>query len=83
MLNNKNLKKAAEVIKFIKKIKFKNNSLSSKKKAIKKFLKINKINFDYVEYINLKKFNVTKKQSYSMKIFIAFYVNKIRLIDNI
>ena len=83
LLNNKNLKKAAAVIKFIKKIKFKNNSLSCNKKAIKKFLKINKINFDYVEYINLKKFNVSKKQSYNMKIFIAFYINKIRLIDNI
>ncbi|MEL0242091.1 MAG: pantoate--beta-alanine ligase [Pelagibacteraceae bacterium] len=83
LLNNKNLKKAAKVIRFIKKIKLKNNSLSHNKKAIKKFLKINKINFDYVEYINLKKFNVSKKQSYNMKIFIAFYINKIRLIDNI
>ena len=83
LLNNNNLKKVAELVKFIKKIKLKNYSISCKKKTIKKFLKNNKITYDYVEYINLKKFNVSKIQSFNVRLFIAFYINKIRLIDNI
>ena len=83
LLNNNNLKKAAKVINFIKKIKFKSYSLKYKKKIIKKFLKKNKVSFDYIEFLNLNRFKILKKQSRTMRIFIAFYINKIRLIDNI
>ena len=83
LLNSNNLKKAAEVINFVKKIKFKSYSLNYKKIIIKKFLKKNKILFDYIEFLNLNRFKILKKNSRNMRIFIAFYINKIRLIDNI
>jgi len=83
LLNKRNLKKASEVVNLIRKIKFKNYPIDYKKKYIKKIFKINKIYFDYIEFINLKEFKVSKKQSRGIKIFIAFYINKIRLIDNI
>ena len=83
LLNNNNLKKAADIINFIKKIKYENYSLNYKKNIIQKYFKKNKISFDYIKFINLKKFKVSKKQSSNMRIFIAFYINKVRLIDNI
>ena len=83
LLDNNNLKKAAEVVNFIKKIKVKNYSLAYKKKHINIFFKKNKIYFDYIKFINLKKFKILKKQSRDMRIFIAFYINGVRLIDNI
>tara|TARA_B100001287_G_scaffold275960_1_gene285184 strand:+ start:896 stop:1699 length:804 start_codon:yes stop_codon:yes gene_type:complete len=83
LLSNSDLKKAAHIINFIKKIKFMNCSIAQKKKSIKKFFKNNKISFDYIEFINQKKFNILEKYSSNMRVFVAFYVNKIRLIDNI
>ncbi len=83
LLKNSDLKKAADIINFIKKVKFIKNSLAQKKKCIIQFLKNNKISFDYVEFINLKKFTTLEKQSRYMRIFIAFYISKTRLIDNI
>ena len=83
LLNNNNLKKAADIINFIKKIKYENYSLNYKKNIIQKYFKKNKISFDFIKFINLKKFKVSKKQSSNMRIFIAFYINKVRLIDNI
>ncbi len=83
LLKKSDLKKAAYVINFIKKIKYINYSLAQKKKNIKKFFKNNEISFDYIEFINLKKFKTSEKQSRDMRVFVAFYINKIRLIDNI
>ena len=83
LLNNNYLKKAAEVTNFVKKIKLKNYPLAYKKKYINKFLKKNKINFDYFKFININNFKISKKQSRYMRIFFAFYINKVRLIDNI
>ncbi len=83
LLNKNNLKKAADIISFIKKIKLKKNSIKLKIKIIKKYLNDNKINFDYVENIDLKKFKTSNKKTLNSRIFIAFYVAKIRLIDNI
>ncbi len=83
LLNKNNLKKTTDIINFIKKTKLKKNPLNNKKKDIKKFLKKNKISFDYVEFINLNNFKFSKKQSSNMRIFFAFYINKVRLIDNV
>ena len=49
---------------------------------IKKYLKKNKIKYDYVCNVDVQKFIVTKKKLKNSRIFIAFYINKIRLIDN-
>ena len=83
LLNNNDLKKATEIINFIKKTKLKQYPLNKKKGDIKKFLKKNQISFDYVEFINLNNFKFSKKQSPNTRVFIAFYINKVRLIDNI
>ncbi len=81
-LNKDGLNKAAQIINFIKLTKRKKCQVSTMIKMIKNYLKKNKVSFDYLENINLKKFMITKKKANS-RIFIAFYINKIRLIDNI
>ena len=55
------------------------NTSLFKKNLIK--LGINKI--DYLEIINPKSLNRPKKLKEPFKIFIAYYLNKVRLIDNI
>lgn len=83
LLNFKNITKASKLINYIKKIKNKKNSASSVTRLIKKYLKQNQIKFDYVKCINLKSFENSKKNSLKFRIFIAFYLNKVRLIDNV
>ena len=52
--------------------------ISSKKNELEKLFNIS------VEYLELRKINSLKKSNniYNSKIFVAFYMNKIRLIDN-
>ena len=85
-LNKNQLKIASNVIKYLK----------NKKKLIKKelsnfkFINIKKdlINLgvkkiDYIEFYNSKTLKRPKSKREKFKIFIAFYLNKTRLIDNI
>ena len=85
-LNKKQLLLASKVYKYLK----------SKKKLFKKeFIKINTLNYkkdlidlgikkiDYIEVLDTKTLKKNKKKSKNFKIFIAYYINKIRLIDNI
>ena len=86
LLNKRDLLKAKKITKnlfsFKKKIK--------KKKYIRKYLSLKKIelmnifkiNIEYLEIRNVKNFKISKNISNS-RIFIAYYLNKIRLIDNI
>tara|TARA_B100000963_G_scaffold358315_1_gene382661 strand:+ start:4760 stop:5563 length:804 start_codon:yes stop_codon:yes gene_type:complete len=83
LLSPKDLTKAAKVINFIRKIKLKRQSIQKKKILIRKFLNNNKFNYDYIENINLKNFRPSNKILNNSRIFVAFYINKIRLIDNI
>ena len=48
----------------------------------KKILKIGIKKIDYIEAINLDNFKKAKKFNENFNIFSAFYVNKVRLIDN-
>ena len=80
-LNQKQLKIASKVYNYLSKIK--NNSF-------KKFsnIKNDLINFgvkkiDYIECYNLKTLKKSKIVNKKYKIFIAYYLNNIRLIDNI
>jgi len=85
-LNNKEFKIASKVYKYLSnyKKKIKNDSNFFKLKPLKNDLiniGVNKI--DYIENLdlnNLKKTKILKKKN---RIFIAYYINKIRLIDNI
>ncbi len=83
LLNQKGLLMAAKIINFIRKTKLKKYPILKKINSIKKFLKKNKVNFDYIQNIDLNKFKTSNKKSQNSRIFIAFYINKTRLIDNI
>ena len=85
-LNRNQFKIASNVVKYLK----------NKKKLIKKelsnfkFLNIKKdlmnlglTKIDYIELYNLKTLKRPKNKREKFKIFIAFYLNKTRLIDNI
>ena len=86
LLNKLNLKVAANVYKNLTNIKKKINNI----KNISKFLKLKKkelknnhrIKIDYLELRNMKnlKLSNTKKNS---RLFIAYYLNNVRLIDNL
>ncbi len=71
------IKKEKEIIK---KYKFKKFNFFKTKKKLQ-FLGIK--NIDYIEAINLKTLQKPKKYNENFNIFSAFYVNKIRLIDNL
>ena len=53
--------------------------IEQKKKELKELLNIN---IEYLELRNLKNLKISNKIKNS-RIFIAYYLNKIRLIDNI
>ena len=85
LLSNKNLKKSETISKLL--FKFKNNI--TKNFNYKKNINLYKIKIenlcDKVEYFETRNFkNLSKKiNKKNIKIFIAYYQNKIRIIDNI
>jgi len=85
-LNNSQFKIASKVVRYLKnkkrliKIKFYNLTLNNIKKDLIN-LGVSKI--DYLELYNLKTLNRPKKKREKFKIFIAFYLGRTRLIDNI
>ncbi len=85
-LNTNEMKVARDVTNYLNKIKTKTrknlklfNPAILKKDLIK--IGVNKI--DYLEIINRKTLQKPTKSNESFNIFIAYYLNKIRLIDNI
>ena len=84
LLNNKEKILASKIYKLIK---------NNKKKLIKKKIKINKIKniiysmkvekIDYIKILNVNKIIKPFKKGSKYKIFLAYYLNKTRLIDNI
>ena len=57
------------------------NLLLSMKKIIKKLEHLYKIKIDYLEFRNEKDLKLSKsKEKY--RLFVAYYIGKIRLIDN-
>ena len=82
LLNQKSLNTAGKIINFLKNnknkiIKSKDNSLFLKK--IKEF-GVKKI--DYLTAFDLKKLKKTNKSTVNTRVFIAYYLNDVRLIDN-
>ncbi len=84
LLSDNNLFKASLIVKKIKLFynEIKKNTENSKKiRIIKKQNSDDVVKIEYLEIRN--KFNLSKKfNKKNFKIFIAFYVNKVRLIDN-
>ena len=85
-LNNNQLKIAGKIFKFIKNNKklILHKILCKKKSTIfKKLIKLGASKIDYVECINLTERKICKNMNTKFNIFIAYYVGKIRLIDNL
>ena len=81
-LNDNDLKKTAKLIKEIKKFKKYSHNKKFIKRDLIKIFKDQKIKYDYIENINLKKFTFSKTVKKGCNFFIAFYVDNVRLIDN-
>jgi len=85
-LDKKQIKIAAQIYKFLRKnkkkilIKIINNEKLSLINLIKK-LGVKKI--DYLKCLNMKTLTVPKNMNENFNIFIAYYINNIRLIDNL
>ena len=85
LLKNSQIKKSSFVsnllIKFKKKIK---KNISNKKKLKEVIFKVNNIKGVKIEYLEIRnKKNLSMKYNKSnLKLFLAYYNNKIRLIDN-
>ena len=84
LLQKKDLKKLDKISKILKKFK---NDLKTKKKGIndlrliKSKIKENKVK---IEYLEIRNKNSLKKifSKNNLKIFIAYYIKKVRIIDN-
>ena len=85
-LNNKQFAIASNIYKYL-------YSLSKKIKKNYKLFKINSIKkdlislgankIDYIEFLNIKNLKSNKSVKNRFRLFIAYYINNIRLIDNI
>ena len=85
-LNFKELLIASQIYKYLTKLKKK---LSKNYKAFKindiknDLISLGAYKIDYIERVNLKNFYKIKKTTKKFKLFIAYYIKNIRLIDNI
>ena len=70
-------------LKIKKKIYKKKLSNFNSKKVIKELKNLGSSKIDYIELYSLNTLQKPKNRKEKFKIFIAYYLNKIRLIDNI
>ena len=85
-LDKDELRKASSIYFYLLKVKqnIKKNYIFLKINKIKKnLINLGATKIDYIENINIKKFIKAKKTKDNFKIFIAYYIGKVRLIDNI
>jgi len=85
-LNKKQIEIAGKVYKYLKNKKKNIFSINFKKQQSKIMDKITTLGvkkIDYLECINLKTLKTAKKNNKNYNIFIAYYLGKIRLIDNL
>ena len=85
-LNNKQFAIASNIYKYLyilsKKIK-KNYKLFKINSIKKDLISLGANKIDYIEFLNIKNFNNNKSVKNRFRLFIAYYINNIRLIDNI
>ena len=84
LLSSKDKKIASKIYKYI----YQNKKKLLKKKIFihevkKKFLEFGARKIDYIEILNINSLAKPYKKKKNFKIFIAYYINSIRLIDNI
>ena len=81
LLSKKSYTKVALITNYLLKFKYNKKKLQELKQVIKKLENIYKIKIDYLEFRNEKDlsiYNFKKKN----RLFIAYIIDKIRLIDN-
>ena len=85
-LNNKELMIASNIYKYLLSLKFKykkNNKVLNITSIKKNLLNLGASKIDYLENINLENLKKTNNFKNESKIFFAYYIKNIRLIDNI
>ena len=85
-LKNKQLLTASNIYIYLFKLKNKikkNYKIFNRSKIKKDLIKLGANKIDYIENINLKKIERTKKTKKQFKLFVAYHIKNIRLIDNI
>ena len=85
-LNRKDLKIASQISYFLhnnKKELIKKLIKNQKKEIIKKIYLLGAKKIDYIEAVSFKKFKIAKRIKNKLNIFIAYYLNDVRLIDNL
>ena len=82
LLNERSLIIAGKIISFLKRNK--NQIIKSKKNIffLKKIKEFGANKVDYLSAFNLKKLKRTNKPSINTRVFLAYYLNGVRLIDN-
>jgi pantoate--beta-alanine ligase len=82
LLDQKSLNIAGEIINFLKKNK--NQIIKSKDSSffLKKIKEFGAKKIDYLSAFDLKKLKKTNKPSANTRVFLAYYLNNVRLIDN-
>jgi pantoate--beta-alanine ligase len=82
LLDQKSLNIAGKIINFLKKNK--NQIIKSKNNLffLNKIKEFGASNIDYLSAFNLKKLKKTNKPSVNTRVFLAYYLNGVRLIDN-
>ena len=81
-LNLRDKKVASKIYFYFKKIKQKFNYYNPNLLK-KEIIKLGADKIDYIQFYNIKDFKRSKKFNKYTRIFIAYYLNKVRLIDNI
>jgi pantoate--beta-alanine ligase len=85
-LNKVQIKTAIKIYKFLKINKkkiLKKHFLNKKKEILDKVKKIGAKKIDYLECLSLKTLKKPKKLNTKFNLFIAYYIGKVRLIDNL
>tara|TARA_A100001015_G_scaffold29868_1_gene33292 strand:- start:607 stop:1410 length:804 start_codon:yes stop_codon:yes gene_type:complete len=81
-LSSRDKKVASKIYFYLKKNKYKFNYFNPNLLK-KEIIKLGADKIDYIEFYNIKNFKKSKKFNKNTRIFIAYYINKVRLIDNI
>ena len=84
--DNKQINIAGKVFTYLKNNKKKILNENSKKRqllTINNIIKLGVSKIDYLECVNLKTLKKSKAEKNKINIFIAYYFNNIRLIDNL
>jgi len=85
-LNNNQILKAGKIYSYLKKNKkliLQKILKKSKSEIIRKIIDLGAQKVDYLECLNIEKLELCKNSKTNFKIFIAYYIGNVRLIDNL